>query len=102
MGYKCTIEYLEGKDKVCADLLSRSIDAPRNNLIKQVDVDDKTYEVSTINSNNFYLRHFTTYRENIHHSPRERATLLDINIIREQEADGDILELKHRIQKRRG
>lgn len=72
---------------------------PRDNLIKQGDVDDKMYEVSTINLNSFeaptlcYLQ-----RRFIPHSPRERPTLPDINIIWEQGEDRDILEHKHRIQ----
>lgn len=98
-GYNCTIEYLNGRDCACADLLSRLTIAPSDNLIKQVDVDDMTYEVCAINSNNFESWHFATFREVLHHSPRERPTLLDIDAIRAREEDRDILELKRRFQK---
>lgn len=74
-----------------ADLVSRSTDVPRVNLIKQVDGDDKTYVISDIKSNSFEHRYFATYREN--------PTLPDIDIIRTCEASRDIIELKRRTSK---
>lgn len=73
---------------MCADLMSRLIDAPRDYLIKLDGEDDRTYEDSAINSNNFELRYFAPYREDLYHFPRERPTLPDIDI-----------EIRRRIQK---
>ena len=50
-GYNCSIQYLKGKDNVCADLLSRAVDVKEDNVDSPVDIDDRNYLVRAINSN---------------------------------------------------
>ena len=98
-GYNCSIEYLQGKNNVCADLLSRSIDAPRVDDSKEVEVDDRTYQVAAINSNEFEPRQFAAYKDDVASTTAyERPTIEGIQLVREQEADRDILELKYRLR----
>jgi len=99
-GYNCKIEYLQGKSNVCADLLSRSKGAQKEGSEKTVEVDDRAYEVSAINSNHFEPRDFASYiRETSQPTEFERPILPDVDMIREQDSDKDILELKNRIKK---
>ena len=98
-GYNCCIQYLKGKDNVCADLLSRAVDMKEDNVDSPVDIDDRNYLVSAINSNLIEPKEFTSYR-NVDDSSEtpERSTSQGINIIRAQESDKDILDLKIRLR----
>jgi hypothetical protein len=58
--YDCNIEYIAGKENMCADLLSRPQPRPEemnkphtddNNL--EPDINNNAFEISTINSNKF-------------------------------------------------
>ena len=49
--YDCQIRHLAGRENVCADLLSRSTGASEDKIFKPLDLDDRTYEVGVIDSN---------------------------------------------------
>ena len=98
-GHNCSIQYLKGKDNVCADLLSRAVDVKEDNVDSPVDIDDRNYLLSAINSNLIELKEFASYR-NVNDSSvtPERFTFQGIDIIREQESDKDILDQKIRLR----
>ena len=98
-GYNCSIQYLKGKDNVGADLLSRAVDVKEDNVDFTVDIDDRNYLLCAINSNLIEPKEFASYG-NVDDSSEtpERPTLQEIDIIREQETDKDILDLKIRLR----
>ena len=64
-GYDCNIEYIEGNENMCADLLSwpqprpEEINKPHtgdNNIGH--DISNNAFEISTINSNKFNSKQF--------------------------------------------
>ena len=59
-GYNCSKRYLKDKDNVCADLLSRAMDASEDPEDPPVDIDDSNYLVRTINSNLFEPKQFAS------------------------------------------
>ena len=97
-GYNCIIQHLKGKDNACADLLSRAVDASEDNEDTPIDIDDRSYVVSAINSNHFEPKQFASYANDNSSMTYERPTLTGIDIISEQESDKDILDLKVRIK----
>ena len=98
-GYNCTIQYLKGKDNVCADLLSRAVDVEEDSVDSPVDIDDRNYLVSAINSNLIEPKEFASYKNPDESSmTHERPTLQGIDMIREQESDKEILDLKSRLK----
>ena len=97
--YDCKIPYLKSKDNVCADLLSRAVDESKNNDGPRVDIDVRNYIIRAINSNVFELKEFTSCKNA--EDPlmtHERPSLLGIDVIRVQESDKDILDLKSKIK----
>lgn len=98
-GYDCTIQYLQGRDNMCADLLSRAVDAPVSDDDQQVDIDNRNYTVSAINSNQFEPKEFASYKNDDDPvATHERPTIQGLDLISEQDADRDIFELKRRIK----
>ena len=98
-GYNCSIQYLKCKDNVCADLLSRAVDVKEDNVDSPVDTDDRNYLVSAINSNLIEPKEFASKR-NVDDSSKtpEQPTLQGIDIIKKQESDKNILDLKIRLK----
>ena len=105
-GYNATIEYIEGKKSVCADLLSRmpgldkeSIHDRTNGPIEDVDINNKTLEINVVNSNQID----TTLpgRYDIVQDPltKEELKVNGFDIVKEQEKDKVLLDLKIRLQK---
>ena len=95
-GYNCKKEYLQGKGNVCVDLLASSKDAPREEGEKPLGID----EVNAINSNHFEPRKFASDKNEVPYPIEyERPVLPDIDKIREQDADKDILDLKQNKEK---
>ena len=65
-GYNCTIEYIASTANTCAVLLSRKpddADKGQEDLTDEVDLDvnDNTFEVNVIDSNQFEPKEFTSY-----------------------------------------
>ena len=53
-GFNCKVEYIEGVQNTCADLLSRSPQESKDNPTDHTyepDVSDKAFEINVINSN---------------------------------------------------
>ena len=68
------------------------MDASEDHEDHPVDIDDRNYQVSAINSNLFEPKQFASYKNDDELSVTyERPTLPGIDIIREQESDKDIL-----------
>ena len=61
-GYNCSIRYLKGKYNVCADLLSRAVDASEDHEEPPGDIDDRYYLLSAINSKLFQPNQFASYK----------------------------------------
>ena len=105
-GYNAKIEYIEGKKNVCADLLScmsgldkEGIHDRTNGPIEDVDINNKTLEINAVNSNQID----TTLpgRYDIIQDPltKEELKVNGFNIVKEQEKDKVLLDLKIRLQK---
>ena len=86
-GHNCKILYLKGKDNACVDLLSRTVDEMNNND-SPMEIDDRNYVISVTNSNLF---------EPLTKLPKTQRGRTN-DIIREQESDQDILDLKSKIK----
>lgn len=53
-GYNCKIEYLAGRDNICADLLSKIPKKLKRESVRvEPEVDDIAYQIGVINSNGF-------------------------------------------------
>ena len=81
-GYNCSIRYLKDKDNVCADLLSRAVDASEDHQDPPV---DRNYLICAINSNLFEPKQFASYKNDDDLSVTyERTTLpgIDTRIIK--------------------
>ena len=81
---------------MCADLLSRSKGTVSTSQDKEVDIDDRAYEVSAINSNRFEPRRFAKLNEEFRADEFEMPTLADFDIVCEQDDDKEIRGLKKR------
>ena len=92
-GYNCKIQYVKGTRNVCADLLSRSKGTLSTIQDKEVDIDDRAYEVSAINSNRLEPRRFAKLNEGSRADDFEMPTLANFDMVREQD-DKEIRELK--------
>lgn len=106
-GYNCTIEYIAGTTNTCADLLSRKPDDLDQNKKEEemrkarkeeeviLDVNDNTFEVNVIDSNQFEPKKFASCE-----TPFEDTTvkpdgcLPGLDMIAEQNNDDELVEFK--------
>ena len=100
-GYNCTIEYIAGTTNTCADLLSRRPDEPgrcqEENLTEELDLDvnDNTFQVDVINSNEFEPKKFASCDVPFDDSlVKADDCLPGLDMISEQNKDDELLELK--------
>ena len=100
-GYNCTIEYIAGTTNTCADLLSRRPDEPgrcqEENLTEELDLDvnDNTFQVDVINSNEFEPKKFASCDVPLDDSlVKPDDCLPGLDMISEQNKDDELLELK--------
>ena len=100
-GYNCTIEYIAGTTNTCADLLSRRPDEPghcqEENLTEEFDLDvnDNTFQVDVINSNEFEPKKFASCDVPFDDSlVKPDDCLPGLDMISEQNKDDELLELK--------
>ena len=84
---------------MCVDLLSRSKGTLSTSQDKEVDIDDRAYEVSAINSNRFEPRRFAKLNEESRADEFEMPTLADFDMVREQDDYKEIRELKKRLKR---
>ena len=96
-GYNCKVEYIEGVQNTCADLLSRSPQGSKNNPTDHTyepDVPDKAFEINVINSNELnpkdYASCSVTEPEGLT-IPKEKIIQLDMVI--EQDKDEKLKQL---------
>ena len=97
--YDCQIRHLAGRENVCADLLSRSTGASEDKAFKPLDLDDRTYEVGVIDSNEFEPREFASYHPEV--APPAVSTKPEwqnVDIVMAQDEDRDIYELRERLR----
>ena len=80
-GYNCKIQYLKGTRNVCTDLLSRSKGTWSTSQDREVDIDDRAYEVSAINSNRFEARRFAKLNEESRADEFEMPPLVDFDMV---------------------
>ena len=108
-GYNCKVEYIEGRLNCCADLLSRLPTGEDSNLESardtdelevDLDLDDRTLQVSVLNSNTFVPKEFAKCELQEHEDLVKPFVDLpeDINILKEQNSDSTLSELKSRIE----
>ena len=97
-GYNCTVEYIAGTENTCADLLSRKPDdghAEAEAEPFEVDINDNTFEVDVINSNEIDPKQFASYE--VADNPEKEAPtwdLTDVDMTVEQAKDKDIVDIK--------
>ncbi|KAK3097609.1 hypothetical protein FSP39_011373 [Pinctada imbricata] len=104
-GYNCKIEYVKGEDNHCADLLSRIPHPKTSQRSKksdnEPDIDDRTFEIGVINSNEFNPRDFANCHVEDHNEVTKAISDLpeEFNLKEEQEKDQDVVKLKNRLRK---
>ena len=47
-GYNCSVQYLKGRDNVCADLLSRAVELEDSDDEQRVEIDDISYQFQSV------------------------------------------------------
>ena len=106
-GYNCSVDYIKGTTNCCADLLSRIPDnendvkqLEKNNTQQPIDIDDRTFEINTLNSNKFKPRKYASCQiddlDDLKKPELELPEEIDIKF--EQEQDDTINSLKKRLQ----
>ena len=105
-GYDANIEYIEGKKNVCADLLSRipgldkeGIEDRTNSPIADVDISDNTFEINVVNSNQMETSMPSKYNVVQDSLTKEELKVSGFDIVKEQEKDKVLFDLKIRLQK---
>jgi hypothetical protein len=109
-GYNCKVMYIEGKNNHCADLLSRIPGVPTDQDAEQSkvsdsaddpDIDDRTFEIDAINSNEFNPKDFASCQVEPPNdvSKPEIDLQTEIDMKQEQEADADIGKLRMRLRR---
>ena len=100
-GYDANIEYIEGKKNVCADLLSHipgldkeGIENRTNSPIADVDVNDNTFEINVVNSNQMKTSMPSKYNVVQDSLTKEELKVSGFDIVREQEKDKVLSDLK--------
>ena len=79
-GYNCTKEYIEGTENTCPDLLSCKPDGGHTEAKPfEVDINDNTFEVGVINSNDIDPKQFASYE--VAGNPEKEAPTLDLTDI---------------------
>lgn len=105
-GYNCKVEYIAGTANSCADLLSRIPIVESNKELDEgtsdenVDIDERTFEISTLNSNLFNPRKFASCDIDTYDDLCKPELNLpeEINLSKEQDEDKAIHELKLRLK----
>lgn len=92
-GYNCKVEYISGTENTCADLLSRSPSDENDHENDEVvvDISDKTFEVNTLNSNEFNPKQFARCKIKEVEAQKPISTINDLDMIVEQQKDLDSL-----------
>ena len=105
-GYNAKIEYIEGKKNVCADLLScmsgldkEGILERTNGLIEDLDMDNRTFEINLANSNQMDTTMPAKYNIVQDTLTKNELKVDGFDIVKEQEKDEILLDLKIRFQK---
>ena len=105
-GYDANIEYIEGKKNVCADLLSHipaldkeGIEDGTNSPIADVDISDNTFEINVVNSNQMETSMPSKYNVVQDSLTKEELKVSGFDIVKEQEKDKVLFDLKIRLQK---
>ena len=103
-GYNCRIEYIAGTTNTCADLLSRKPDVfstadmvteRRNENEVSLDVNDNTYQINAIDSNQFEPKTYASCEVPFKDSlMKPKGCLPGLDMIAEQNRDDELLELK--------
>jgi len=101
-GYNCKVEYIEGRNNCCVDLLSRLIrtdkdvaaqDATQETEEETPDIDDRALDVSALNSNKFRPRDFASCEV----EPPDDLMKPHTDLPKEQDRDQDVVKLRARL-----
>ena len=105
-GYDANIEYIEGKKNVCADLLTcipgldrEDVEDRTNGPIADVDINDNTFEINVVNSNQMDTSMPGKYNVVQDSLTKEELKVSGFDIVKEQEKDKTLSDLKIRLQK---
>ena len=105
-GYNAKIEYIEGTKNVCTDLLScmpgldkEGILERTNGPIKDLDIDNRTFEMNLVNSNQMDTTMSGKYNIVQDTLTKNELKVDGFDIVKEQEKDEVLLNLKNRFQK---
>ena len=99
--YNCTIEYLQGKDNVIADLLSRSPPPMDDKEVADIpDISDKAFQVSAINTNLINPSEFVQVEAEsiIDKEKSELPSIQEFDLQEEQSKDKDIVMIKDKLE----
>ena len=102
-GYKCSIEYIEGKKNVCADMLS-CLPHPTYSFDNSGDsvphITDRTFEVNLINNSDINPKRFAQYDHQYEDKQcnKEELDIPGFDLVMEQSKDKELVQLKDRLQ----
>ena len=106
--YNCRIEYLKGESNLTADLLSRSPPSATDTSCSGEELNERRgpFEVAVLNSNRFnpgdYIKvDSDNIKEGEREEPDDFEALIKIDILREQEKDEEIMEVKKKLLNKR-
>ena len=104
-GYNCQIEYIPGPSNILADLLSRPPESkttepcPVEDDIGTAEINDNTFEIGVIDSSHLNPKQFASYiEEGKQKEGTGLVTLEDFDMIKEQDKDADLVEIKRQMR----
>ena len=92
--YNAKIEFLNGQANLIADLLSRSPpenEKPDSSI--EEDVSDKTFQINTLNSNNFSPKMFASCKLKENEPEKPVQTFEEFDMLTEQQNDPEIMQI---------
>lgn len=110
--YDVTLEYIKGEQNCIADLLSRlpksserssSAETEVHSEDGEPDITDKAYEIGIINSNRINPKQFVNCQvEKPEILDQDRPTLDDLDMVKEQSQDAEIVDIMNQINQGQG
>ena len=101
-GYNCTIEYIEGRKNVCADMLSQLLQHPisEDSECSDPEITDETFEVNCIDSSRIDPKKYAKYDYQYEDKQcnKEELRVLGFALTVEQSKDNELVQLKENLQ----
>ena len=100
-GYNCTIEYIEGRKNVCADMLSRlQHSISKDSECSDLDITDKTFEVNFVDSSRIDPKKYAKYDYQYEDKQcnKEELEVPGFDLTVEKSKDKELVQLKENLQ----